>query len=46
VDCCSVIVGALDSVVPMERLGSNRCIRADLVGLGRVLSSIVLSLYE
>jgi len=41
-----VMVGALDSVVPMERLGGNRCIRADIVGLGRVLLSIVLSLYE
>jgi len=41
-----VIVDALDSVVPLERLGGNRCIRAEMVGLGRVLSSLVLSLYE
>jgi len=41
-----VIVDALDSVVPIERLGGNCCIRADIVGLGRVLLSIVLSLYE
>ena len=40
-----MMVGALDSVVLMERLGSNRCIRADMVGLGRVLSCIVLSSY-
>jgi len=40
------MVGALDSVVQMVRLGGNGCVRADMVGLGRVLSSMVLSLYE
>ena len=40
------MVGALDSVVQMVRLSGNGCIRTDMVGLGRVLSSMVLALYE